>query len=73
MTDLYDDKNNDTIHQKISIIKGFLGTELDMSLTVLAYTMADVALNNDVSFRSLIKNLAMIWEHVEEGADDAND
>ena len=63
----YDERSNEIIRQKISIIKGFLGTDLDLSLTVLAYTLADVGLNNGVPFHPIIANLASIWEHVASG------
>ena len=63
----YDERSNEIIRQKISIIKGFLGTDLDLSLTVLAYTLADVGVVNNVPFPPIIANLASIWEHVASG------
>jgi hypothetical protein len=64
----YDERSNEIIRQKISIIKGFLGTDLDLSLTVLAYTLADVGVVNNVPFYAITGNLASIWAHVSDNA-----
>jgi len=77
MTEQYDDKTSETLLQKVGLIKSFVGTDLQLGLTALTYAIAEVALTNDVEFRSVIKNLAFIWEHVEsqivyEGEDDAS-
>ena len=71
------DKDTDVIKQKLDLVKSFLGTDLDIALTVLTYAIVDIALINGVSFHSIVKNVALIWEHVEdqlkEGEDDENE
>lgn len=71
-------KDSDAMHQKLSIIKSLVGTNVDMALTVLTYGLVETALSHGAEFHSITKNLALIWEHVEsqldeeEGEDDAN-
>jgi hypothetical protein len=72
----FNQKDHDNAVQKMSLIKSFLGPDLDVALTVLAYTLAEIGIGSDVTFHSIVKNLALIWEQVEdshEGEDDAND
>lgn len=78
MTEQYDPKTSETLLQKVGLIKSFVGTDLTVGLTALTYAICEVAIVNNVEFRSIIKNVALIWEHVEsqfeeedEGEDDA--
>ena len=71
------DKDTDVIKQKLDLVKSFLGTDLDIALTVLTYAIAEIGLINGASFHSVVKNVALIWEHVEaelkEGEDDEDE
>ena len=65
MTEQYDPKTSETLLQKVGLIKSFVGTDLTVGLTALTYAICEVAIVNNVEFRSIIKNVALIWEHVE--------
>jgi hypothetical protein len=65
-------KTSEAMHQKLSIIKSMAGTDIDMALTVLTYALVETALVDGVEFHSIAKNLALIWEHVKEGYDHAD-
>ena len=65
MTNLYDDKNNERALQKLTLVKSLIGDDLDTAMNVLAYAMTEVAMANDVTFHSVIKNISIIWEHLE--------
>jgi len=51
--------------QKLTLVKSLIGDDLDTAMNVLAYAMAEVAMANDVTFHSVIKNMSLIWEHLE--------
>lgn len=57
--------------QKLTLVKSLIGDDLDTAMNVLAYAMTEVAMANDVTFHSVIKNMSLIWEHLENL--DAND
>jgi len=64
-----DDKTNELMNKKLSIIKSFLGTDADIALTVLTYALVHTGLGHDATFHSIVKNLSLIWEHVESDLD----
>ena len=51
--------------QKLTLVKSLIGDDLDTAMNVLAYAMTEVAMANDVTFHSVIKNMSLIWEHLE--------
>jgi hypothetical protein len=73
----YDEKSSDLMNKKLDLIKSFIGTDPDIALTVMTYALVHTGFNHGAEFHSIVKNLALIWEHVEsqliedEGEDDA--
>lgn len=60
----YDEKASELMNKKLDIIKSFLGTDPDTALTVLTYALVHTGFNHGAEFHSIVKNLALIWEHV---------
>ena len=61
----YDAKASEAMNKKLDIIKSFVGTDPDAALTVLTYALVHTGFNHGAEFHSIVKNLALIWEHVE--------
>ena len=72
----YDEQTSELMSKKLDLIKSFIGTNPDIALTVLTYALVHTSFTHGAEFHSIIKNLTLIWEHVEsqievEEGDDA--
>ena len=63
--------------RKMNLIMGMAGTDTEEALTALSYALMHLTVCNSVSFASVVRNLAEIYEthpgmHDNEGEDDAD-
>jgi hypothetical protein len=66
-------KDHDDMHAKVSIILGMAGREPDMMLSVLSYALIHATIQHDVSFSSVVRVLADIYEERLESEGEQDD
>ena len=68
-------KARESLVRKMNLIISMAGTDTKESLTALSYALVHLTVLNDVSFSSVVRNLAEIYEThpgLTEGEDDAD-
>ena len=69
-------KARESLVRKMHLILSMAGTDTEESLTALSYALIHLTVLNDVSFSSVVRNLAEMYEThpglTEEGEDDAD-
>jgi hypothetical protein len=69
-------KDHDDMHAKVSIVLSMAGREPDKMLSVLSYALIHATIQHDVSFSSIVRVLADIYEErleIEGEQDDDED